>query len=76
LTCEHRIEIVPDATRLCEESGTLEEVTHLAIDWFGRWLADATPRVATASPVLRSVSAMNRNGERLLRAGGRHDYRD
>ncbi|WP_028222634.1 dienelactone hydrolase family protein [Paraburkholderia oxyphila] len=38
LTCEHRIEIVPGATHLFEEPGTLEQVTRLAVDWFVRWL--------------------------------------
>jgi putative phosphoribosyl transferase len=38
MTCEHRIEIVPGATHLFEEPGTLEEVTRLAAGWFWRWL--------------------------------------
>lgn len=38
MNCKHRIEIVPGATHLFEEPGALEEVTRLAIDWFGRWL--------------------------------------
>jgi len=31
--------IVPGATHLFEEPGTLEEVARLAADWFGRYLA-------------------------------------
>jgi dienelactone hydrolase len=38
LTCESRLEIVPGATHLFEESGTLEQVTVLARDWFERHL--------------------------------------
>jgi putative phosphoribosyl transferase len=35
---EVRLEIVPRATHLFEESGTLEAVARLAADWFGRHL--------------------------------------
>jgi dienelactone hydrolase len=38
LRCEHRLAIVPGATHLFEEPGTLEEVTALAAAWFGRHL--------------------------------------
>ena len=34
LRCEHRIEVVPGATHLFEESGALEAVAGLATDWF------------------------------------------
>jgi pimeloyl-ACP methyl ester carboxylesterase len=34
LTCEHRLEIVPGATHLFEEPGTLDHVAQLARDWF------------------------------------------
>ena len=34
LQCESRIDIVPNATHLFEEPGTLEEVERLAADWF------------------------------------------
>ena len=34
-----RLEIVPGATHLFEEPGTLEEVCRLAIDWFSAYLA-------------------------------------
>jgi pimeloyl-ACP methyl ester carboxylesterase len=39
LRCEKRLEIVPDATHLFEEPGTLEQVAHLAADWFVTHLA-------------------------------------
>lgn len=35
-TCE--LEIVPGATHLFEEPGTLEQAARLASDWFSRWL--------------------------------------
>lgn len=38
LTCEARLEIVPGATHLFEEPGTLEQVAALATGWFQRWL--------------------------------------
>jgi putative phosphoribosyl transferase len=39
LRCEARMEIVPGATHLFEEPGTLEQVARLATDWFERHLA-------------------------------------
>lgn len=41
MRCEARLEIVPEATHLFEEPGTLEHVAQLARDWF---LAHAPPR--------------------------------
>jgi predicted phosphoribosyltransferase/dienelactone hydrolase len=38
LTCEHRIEIVPGASHLFEEPGTLEIAADLATDWLTRHL--------------------------------------
>jgi pimeloyl-ACP methyl ester carboxylesterase len=38
LHCEARLEIVPGATHLFEEPGTLEQVARLASRWFQRWL--------------------------------------
>ena len=38
LSCEHRVEIVPGASHLFEEEGTLEVVAHLARGWFERYL--------------------------------------
>jgi putative phosphoribosyl transferase len=34
LRCENRLEVVPGATHLFEEPGTLEQVARLAADWF------------------------------------------
>jgi putative phosphoribosyl transferase len=41
LHCEKELKIVPGATHLFEEPGTLEEVAHLAADWFQRHLVAA-----------------------------------
>lgn len=38
LTCEREIKIIPGATHLFEEPGTLEEVAHGAGEWFQRHL--------------------------------------
>ncbi len=38
MRCEKELEIVPGATHLFEERGTLEEVARLAADWFQRKL--------------------------------------
>jgi putative phosphoribosyl transferase len=39
LRCPKKLVIVPGATHLFEEPGTLEEVAHLAKEWFVRYLA-------------------------------------
>lgn len=44
LTCEKELKIVPGATHLFEESGTLEQVAQLASDWFKKKLQ---PRAAS-----------------------------
>ncbi len=46
----NRLEIVPRATHLFEESGTLERVAELALSWFGRYLAQATGKEKTWNP--------------------------
>lgn len=37
--CAHELKIIPGATHLFEEPGTLEMVAKLARDWFALWLA-------------------------------------
>lgn len=39
LKCEKKLAIVPRATHLFEEPGTLDEAARLAAQWFLRWLA-------------------------------------
>ena len=43
LRCRHRIEIVPGATHLFEEPGTLDAVAALARDWFREIFASNAP---------------------------------
>lgn len=45
LRCKKEIKIVPGASHLFEEPGTLEEVAQLAAEWFGRHLR---PRAGVA----------------------------
>ena len=45
LRCEKQLAIVPGATHLFEEPGTLEQVSKLALDWFGQHLSEShSPR--------------------------------
>jgi putative phosphoribosyl transferase len=49
LPCQHQLAVVPGATHLFEEPGTLAEAASLARDWFVRHLlADRTGRAAEA----------------------------
>jgi dienelactone hydrolase len=43
LRCEKELAVVPGATHLFEEPGTLEEVTRLAREWFLRHLRSRSP---------------------------------
>ncbi len=44
LQADSELEIVPGATHLFQEPGSLEQVARLAGDWFRRWLARAAAR--------------------------------
>jgi putative phosphoribosyl transferase len=44
VNCDRELAIVPGATHLFEETGTLEQVAGLAAKWFTRHLAPARPR--------------------------------
>ena len=44
MECERTLEIVPSATHLFEEPGTLEQVAALAARWFGKHLAPTSGR--------------------------------
>jgi putative phosphoribosyl transferase len=48
LRCPKELAIVPGATHLFEEPGTLEEVARLAADWFGRHLGASQPGMTGA----------------------------
>jgi len=49
LTCEVELVIVPGATHLFEEPGALDQVAHLAGDWFLRHLATAASDAGEAT---------------------------
>jgi pimeloyl-ACP methyl ester carboxylesterase len=49
MTCTKRLAIVPGATHLFEEPGTLEAVAELAARWFGEYLETAGPRSGPAT---------------------------
>lgn len=51
LGCTKQLKIVPGATHLFEEPGTLEQVSELARDWFARYLPIATPLSQQAGAV-------------------------
>jgi putative phosphoribosyl transferase len=51
LRCEKRLSIVPGATHLFEEPGTLDEVVRLAIYWFNRYLPEKSDSGARSSHV-------------------------
>jgi putative phosphoribosyl transferase len=49
LRCEHRVEIVPGATHLFEEPGTLDDVATLAREWFAQHLVARAQAAAPGS---------------------------
>ena len=50
LQCEKRLEIVPGATHLFEEPGALEQVAHLARDWFSHYLSPGFQQRTVGNP--------------------------
>jgi putative phosphoribosyl transferase len=55
LECPARLEVVPGASHLFEEPGTLEQATQLARDWLVRHLI--RPRYRAGSPTSGSTSS-------------------
>ena len=49
LSCEKKLVVVPGATHLFEEPGTLEEVARLAAEWFTQYLSNVHTRGVHAS---------------------------
>ncbi len=56
LRCEKRLEIVPGATHLFEEPGTLEQVASIARDWFKRYLEQEPVSSVGLSPTHANVT--------------------
>ena len=53
LICEHKqLIIIPGATHLFEEPGTLDEVARVAADWFAHYLSPQTRRHTVAGPAV------------------------
>ncbi|MEU6559820.1 phosphoribosyltransferase family protein [Nocardia nova] len=50
MTCENRLDIVPGATHLFAEPGTLEAVAELACEWFSTHFATTTSRTGRSRP--------------------------
>ncbi len=48
LQCEKKLEVIPGATHLFEEPGTLEQVARLAREWFERHLGRQENRIRAA----------------------------
>jgi dienelactone hydrolase len=55
LACEKQLVIVPGATHLFEEPGTLEEVAELARDWFLEHLTGGGPAHRESNTVIRGL---------------------
>lgn len=51
LRCDKRLAVIPHATHLFEEPGTLDEVAHLAAEWFGRWFVREEAHPFAAPPI-------------------------
>ena len=50
MSCPREMVLVPGATHLFEEPGTLEEVARLAAEWFTQWMSSSsTPRRQAAA---------------------------
>jgi putative phosphoribosyl transferase len=64
LRCEKSLKIVPGATHLFEEPGTLEEVAKLAAEWFRRHLEPGT--AAATEPGAPVVYANREEAGRML----------
>ncbi|AHH18647.1 putative phosphoribosyl transferase [Nocardia nova SH22a] len=50
MTCENRLDIIPGATHLFAEPGTLEAVAERACDWFTTHFATTTSRTGRSRP--------------------------
>jgi len=55
LHCEKELKIVPGATHLFEEPGTLAEVAHLAADWFQKHLRSEALKLPIRNAINESV---------------------
>ena len=57
MRCEHRVEVVPGATHLFEEPGTLHQAAALATRWFTSHLRVPAQSGASGKPPRASSTA-------------------
>jgi len=46
MTCERELVIIPGASHVFEELGTMEEATRHIVEWFQRWMPPNPPEAA------------------------------
>jgi len=77
LRCEKSLKIVPSATHLFEEAGTLEQVANLASEWFVRHLATAPAAgVSTEYPIAHPIVFPNRAEAGRMLGAALASYKD
>jgi putative phosphoribosyl transferase len=77
LRCEKSLKIVPSATHLFEEAGTLEQVANLASEWFVRYLARAAAAgVSTEYPIAHPIVFPNRAEAGRMLGAALASYKD
>ena len=70
MTASTRLEIVPGATHLFEEPGTLEQVCHLAADWCEQHLVTARLPSQDRSARRADTQALRQTHDRESEFGG------
>jgi putative phosphoribosyl transferase len=73
LRCEKSLKVVPGATHLFEELGTLEHVAQLASDWFRHHMGNGP---IAAGPISRPIVFSNREEAGRMLAGALSSYKD
>jgi putative phosphoribosyl transferase len=77
LRCEKSLKIVPSATHLFEEAGTLEQVANLASEWFVRHFASAPAAgVSTEYPIPHPIVFPNRAEAGRMLGAALASYKD
>lgn len=74
LRCEKRLEIIPNATHLFEEPGTLEEVAQLAVSWFKQFFVPPADTEENIPPRYRNESENPSRPHGKVRGRERENY--